>query len=470
MNVTRRAGAYLRISQDKPGDRLGVTRQREDCTALCERVGWTLAAVYEDDDRSAYSGKPRPAYERLLADLRDGTVDAVVAWHPDRLHRSPRELETFIEVVEATRAEVATVTAGELDLSTASGRMTARVVGAVSRHESEHKGERLRRKHEQMAMEGRNGGGGTRPFGFAADRVTLDVAEAALVREAAGRVLAGEGIGAVVVDWDRRGVATVTGARWRTTTMRRLLLSPRIAGKRELRGEVVGDARWEPIISEADHLRLTRLLRDPARRKGGRPREYLLTGGVAACGLCGHPLSARPKTGGARCYVCANSPAVGLAGCGKIRQLADPLEALVAEAVLQRLASPALFDALAQRTEAGGSDDAADRLRAAEDALSELDADYYDLRRLPRVRYLETSGRLEAEAQAARDSLSRRTGSEALMGVPHGERALRAAWDAGTVSWRRALVGAVVERVDLAPAVKGRNFFDPDRVSIAWRA
>lgn len=465
----RTAAIYLRISQDRTGERLGVTRQREDCLALCERKGWAAGEVYEDDDRSAYSGKPRPAYQRMLADLGEGTVTAVVAWHPDRLHRSPRELEDFIGLVEGTRSEVATVQAGELDLSTASGRMTARVVGAVARHESEHKAERLRRKHQEMAMAGVNGGGGTRPFGFAADRVSLEPSEAALVREAASRVLAGEAVGAVVRDWCLRGVATVTGGPWRTTTLRRMLLSPRIAGKRELRGAVVGDAVWSAIISEADHLRLTRLLSDPARRKGGRPREYLLTGGLARCGLCGYRLSARPKGDGRRCYVCANSPDVGLAGCGKIRQLADPLEELVRDAVLLRLATPAVWEALAADDGDDGVE-ALDRLRAVEVALAELDADYYELRRMPRARYLEASTRLEAQAQAARDGVHRRRGVAVLRGLPAGEEALRAVWDAATVSWRRALVSAVVERVELAAALRGRNFFDPERVNVVWRA
>ncbi len=85
---------------DPQGSRLGVTRQEDDCRAYVERRGWQLASVYEDDDLRAFSGKTRPAYRRLLEDIAAGAVDAVVAWHPDRLHRHPRELEEFIEIVE----------------------------------------------------------------------------------------------------------------------------------------------------------------------------------------------------------------------------------------------------------------------------------------------------------------------------------------------------------------------------------
>jgi len=54
--------------------------------------------------------------------VESGEINAVVAWHPDRLHRSPKELERFIDIVQSRRVAVQTVTAGEVDLSTATGR------------------------------------------------------------------------------------------------------------------------------------------------------------------------------------------------------------------------------------------------------------------------------------------------------------------------------------------------------------
>jgi DNA invertase Pin-like site-specific DNA recombinase len=38
---------------------------------------------------TTYSGKQRPAYEWMLADLRDGERDAVNMYHVDRLTRRP---------------------------------------------------------------------------------------------------------------------------------------------------------------------------------------------------------------------------------------------------------------------------------------------------------------------------------------------------------------------------------------------
>src|SRR5262245_3441044 len=132
------AAVYARISTDRTGAGLGVQRQEADCRELATRMGWTVGEVFVDNDMSASCGKRRPEYERLLGALETKAVGAVLAWHPDRLHRSPTELEAFIDVIERTKAKVATVQSGEVDLSTPSGRMTARVVGAVARHEVEH--------------------------------------------------------------------------------------------------------------------------------------------------------------------------------------------------------------------------------------------------------------------------------------------------------------------------------------------
>jgi DNA invertase Pin-like site-specific DNA recombinase len=77
----RRAAIYTRISSDREGAGLGVERQEADCRALAEQLGWEIVAVHSDNDLSAYSGKPRPGYEALLADLRADVADAVICWH-----------------------------------------------------------------------------------------------------------------------------------------------------------------------------------------------------------------------------------------------------------------------------------------------------------------------------------------------------------------------------------------------------
>ena len=72
-----RAGVYTRISWDPAGQGAGVGRQRADCMALCADRGWEIAQYFEDKDASAYSGKPRRAYERMLS-----AIEGRVPWTP----------------------------------------------------------------------------------------------------------------------------------------------------------------------------------------------------------------------------------------------------------------------------------------------------------------------------------------------------------------------------------------------------
>ena len=67
-----RAGIYARISSDRDGDQLAVRRQIADCEERAGREGWEVVERYVDDHVSAYKATVRPAYRRLLADLRDG--------------------------------------------------------------------------------------------------------------------------------------------------------------------------------------------------------------------------------------------------------------------------------------------------------------------------------------------------------------------------------------------------------------
>jgi len=444
-----RAAVYVRISRDD-GTALGVARQEADCRALVEARGWTVADVYADNDVSAYSGRVRPRYRAMLDAVKAGGVDAIVAWHPDRLHRRPVELEEFIDVVEASGVTVATVRAGEVDLGTASGRMVARVVGAMARHESEQKSERLRRKHEELAAGGKVSGGGSRPFGFEPDRVTVRPGEAAVIVEAAGRVAAGESLRSVA-RWLDGQCPPVGGGEWRTFSLRRMLLSPRVAGLRGHRGDVVADAVWPAIVDRVTWERVRRVLTDPGRSTAGPPRRYLLTG-LLVCGLCGARLVARPKADGRQCVVCASGP--NFDGCGRIRCLTDPLDELVTEAVLRHLETGGVADVASDAAPVVGDELATLEARLVELAEAWADGD------LDRRSWVAARRRIEARVDELRRSLG-------VGPLPVGD--VREAWAAADIDRRRALVALVVDRVVVGPAVRGRNVFDPGRVVIDWR-
>jgi len=458
----RQAGIYCRISQDRSGDGLGVARQEADCRELVTRRAWAVAGVYVDDDRSAYSGKPRPAYEELIGALQTGRIDAVVAWHPDRLHRSPRELEDFIDLVEASRTAVATVQTGEYDLGSASGRMTARVVGAVARAESEHKSERIRRQREQAAAAGQFHGG-RRAYGYASDGTTVVEAEAAVIREAVARVLAGESLRAIALDWNRRDIPTASGGAWGVTSLRSVLSGPRLAGRRVFRGEDVGDATWPAIISYEEHLRLVGLFGNPRVTRRGRPPAHLLTS-MVRCGRCGATMHTNQSARRGRRYTCNHAP--GRPGCGGTAVAAAPLEDLITEAVFLRVDSPALARALARQAPSSDNDHAGD-LAALEAQLEQVDHDFYVEGLIDRKRWLTVKGHLETRRDALLAEITAHTRTRALDGYTN-PGALRAAWPELTIDQQRAILATIIDHVTINPATRTGRRFDSERVNITW--
>jgi DNA invertase Pin-like site-specific DNA recombinase len=465
-----KVGIYVRISDDRAGSGLGVARQEEDCRTLAATKGWEVADVYTDNDLSAYSGKRRPSYERLLEDLRAKTIAGVVAWHPDRLHRRPVELEAFIDLVNSVGAVIETVQAGEFDLSTATGRMTARIVGAVARHESEHKSERHKAKARQLARAGKNHGGGTRPYGFDDDRFTIRETEAELIRDLARRVIAGDSLRSLAAELNQRAVKTATGVPWSTIVLRRMLTSGRITGLREHEGEVVAEAVWPAILDRGTWETVRGILLDPGRRLKHTSRRYLLTGGIAVCGLCQASLVARPKDDKRRCYVCASGP--NFYGCGKIRMLADWLEGYVVEVMLAGLEGDGLARAMAGDTEKDVSG-AGIELQRVEARLDQL-AGLFAAGRIEQREWLEARQGLQRRKEMLVAALATAGQRSALVRLA-GDGGVRARWEAiESFDTRHAVVSSAIERVIVGPAVRGRNFFDPSRLlpplgDILWR-
>src|SRR5689334_23039362 len=144
---------YCRISLDRSGKGLGVEQQERDCRALADRLGLDVREVYIDNDVSAsgYTRKRRPEYERMLRDL-EASPAAIVAMHPDRMYRQMAELENLVKVVERLGITIHTVHGGDVDLSTASGRTTARLVGVIAQGESERMSERRKARKQAQRL------------------------------------------------------------------------------------------------------------------------------------------------------------------------------------------------------------------------------------------------------------------------------------------------------------------------------
>lgn len=455
--MSTRAAIYTRLSQDRDGTKGGTDRQEKDCRALCKREGLTVARVYTDDDRSAYNGKHRPAFDQLLADL--GQYDVLVFWKTDRLVRRWTQFADVFTACE--QLNVRLVSAHDpIDTSQPILQGVAVLIASVGQQESHNIATRVSRQQADAASAGRPHGG-RRAYGYSADGMKLVPGEARQVKEAAKRLLAGESMLSVVEDWNARGITTTTGATWRVSTLRRMMVRPRLAGLSVYQGAVVGDASWPAIIDREQHEQLVALLDDPARKRG-RPAKYLLTG-LVVCGKCGATLRTSWDHG-VRRWSCQRVPGDS-ERCASCVIRADKVDELVEDELLLRLDSPAVARALRKPAKTTA--------RATVAQVADLDAKLvqlgvdHDDGVIGRREWLERRKRLEDRLQRARAALTTENGSHALSAFADGD--VRRRWGRLDLDRRRQVAAALIDRVVILPPTSRTPRFDPARVDISWK-
>lgn len=465
-----RAAIYTRISLDKSGKRAGVERQRVDCEALCARRGWSIVAYHEDNDRSAFSGRERPEYERLLASVAAGDVDVVVAWHSDRLWRSVLEQELFQVVGRDAGLQLVATPSADFNPSDGDDSFMSTLLAAVAQKESADKRRRVKRLHAHKAGRGEFWGGPP-GYGYRLEdgNLVVEPDEAEVIRDAAARLLAGESTRSIVMDFIGRGMVTSTGKVWRVDTLSRLMQSPRIAGLRHDENGNPVVATWQPIIDRRTHDRIVALF--DARRRGPQTRtarKYLLSG-MLRCGKCGGPMTSVPVRNVPR-YRCL-SP--GLGGCQGVVIVQHHADAETVRKVLEYLDSPKLTKALKRAQQAADKTESrisvlADRLRDDRAQLVELGDAYAD-GTLDRAEYRRLTERLRSRIDDAEMELARgATSGPAAVNAGQGEM-LRMAWEHMTLEERRQVLGAVVDKVIIEPATRPYGVFNPGRVQPRWR-
>ena len=270
------------------------------------------------------------------SDIHAGRIDAIVCWHVDRLTRSPRELEDVIDLHDSLGVELATAT-GEIDLSTPTGRMIARTLGAAARHEAEHKAERQARERRQQAQAASR----TAPAPAATDTPRQDHHRRRRSKSDQRSRPAGAGRGSTARHLprpERPRHPLHQGGQWMAPVLKSVLTSARISGRREYHGDIVADNAWPAIISLADSDQLRALLNRPGKQ-AATARTYLYSG-ILRCHQCEKGLGGRPHNGRGR-YICGKAPGNGR--CGTVAVYADLADAEVRDKVLTALDTPKLF-------------------------------------------------------------------------------------------------------------------------------
>ena len=127
----KQVALYARVSSNDQN----VATQLLPLRDYCQRMGYAIADEYVD---AGYSGKTdqRPAFERLLADMRAGKFNAVIVYKLDRIGRSLQHLLTLF--AEFTRRKIAFISISQaIDTTSAEGRLFLHMLMTLAQYERE---------------------------------------------------------------------------------------------------------------------------------------------------------------------------------------------------------------------------------------------------------------------------------------------------------------------------------------------
>jgi site-specific DNA recombinase len=475
-----RWGVLTRRSKYNEDGTEGSTRRQE--LAVCEYIRANdLGKVVHtySDIASAYNEKAkRPEFENALDDLKAGRIDGIAVWKIDRLVRRVSQYRRVFDILEASGGRLLSMVEGidtaDPDRKFVNGLILDLLV-RLAEMESESTSERIILMQQDLLRQGKRNGGGTRPFGHSLDWFAIVPEEADAIRDAAKRVLAGEGVYSIVQDWNANGPRPVKAAQWTTQVLKGVLIQPRLVAKREGEDDELIDLEGvPPILDEETWERVSAILGEV---RSNAPKVKHLLSGLAHCGRCERPLrggrgsSARGSKG---LLVCPPKSA-GMGSCGSLSVMADPVNERVEAKVIEWLSERGHVEGLLARY-ADGPEAEAKTLRIAElnDGIVDLGRALKE-RKIKYAVYSELYDEAVRERQLLQRQIAVRREASALEEALAFENVAEE-WNARPLEWRRAIIKLCTSRIVVEPvgktagAQKGRSGFalDPDRVQIGF--
>lgn len=227
--IVKRAAIYVRVStEEQAREGVSLDAQEQRARAYCQLAGLDVHRVYRDAGVSA--GDPldsRPEGGALLADVRAGLVQHVVALKLDRLFRDAIDALQVAQAWEKRRVALHLIDMGGQAVNTASaaGRFLFSVLAAAAEMERNLIRERTSAALAEKKRQGQRLG--AVPLGFRAitpggPLEPVD-AELAIVREILRASRRGSSLRAIVRRLEEQGHATKNGGRWAPQTVAKVI-------------------------------------------------------------------------------------------------------------------------------------------------------------------------------------------------------------------------------------------------------
>ena len=284
MKTKKHAALYVRVSTDAQREEgYSIDAQKEALEAACKVQGITDYEFYVDGGFSG-SNIQRPELERMLEDIKAGTVSHCFVYKLDRLSRSQKDTLYLIEDV-FNKYGVNFVSLKEtIDTATPMGKLMIGILSAFAQLERENIRERTQMGMLERVKEGYWMGGGRTPYGYDYDSeqgILVPNQNAENVREMYRLYLKG---------YAPQKIANMFGLKYDRLVIQILCRKCNI-GIIEFKGKEY-KGRHEALIDEQIYYET--MLRMKARAAPHISSSDNLLTGLVYCGRCGAKMAYQP--------------------------------------------------------------------------------------------------------------------------------------------------------------------------------
>lgn len=381
---------YARVSTDGQEENFSTASQVEACTRYAQQHGFTIVGVFQDVASGAVIDRPKLDQVREL--IRQGEIQAVIAYASDRLTRNVAHSYLLRDEMKRAGVGLHYATRGQSQDS-AEGNLFDTIDAAFAEYERLKINERTRRGRKRKLEEGKLLGQGIAPFGYRwvgdarTPRLEIVPSEAAIIQRIYDLFTISKlGTFEITQRLRAEGVRGRRGGLWAVATTRYVLKNRLYSGVaehnkserlpsgsyrkvRDPNRVVAIEGMVEPLISEGQWARAQALLAtNKQHSKGNRKRFYLLAHRVRCS--CGRGMAGVSKNNGKhRYYMCCKTGYAIQEPCPTSSSVqANRIEQAVWQSLLQ-VVNPTHIRAgleLVRQQQQAGAEDGAQQVRTLE--------------------------------------------------------------------------------------------------------